>query len=230
MRFRGILFDKDGTLFDFQATWANWMSNALSAASGGDDERARCAGAELGFDYDAGRFDAGSAFVTGTPEVSLNVFARHFPELGQERLMRILRGSGSESVQTPPVPLPPLLDGLRRQGFELGVVTNDWSSSAEAQLRAAGCLEYFGFLVGSDSGFGSKPDPEMLLAFCAATDIEPGQCLMVGDSPVDMLAGQRAGMTTVAVLTGTDDRDVLAPLADAVLPDIGAIPDWIDAA
>jgi phosphoglycolate phosphatase len=51
---------------------------------------------------------------------------------------------------------------------------------------------------------------------------------MVGDSRHDLEAGRSAGMRTVAVLTGIAGAAELAPLADVVLTDIGALPDWLD--
>jgi phosphoglycolate phosphatase len=51
---------------------------------------------------------------------------------------------------------------------------------------------------------------------------------MVGDSRHDLMAGRAAGMRTVAVLTGIAEAPELAPLADAVLPDIGHLADWLD--
>jgi phosphoglycolate phosphatase len=50
----------------------------------------------------------------------------------------------------------------------------------------------------------------------------------VGDSRHDLVAGRAAGMRCVGVLTGLADRADLSPLADAVLPDIGHLPGWLD--
>ena len=50
---------------------------------------------------------------------------------------------------------------------------------------------------------------------------------MVGDSTHDLRAGRAAGMRAVAVLTGLAEADELAPLADAVLPDVSHLPAWI---
>jgi phosphoglycolate phosphatase len=69
----------------------------------------------------------------------------------------------------------------------------------------------------------------MLLAFAQATGLQPDRVIMVGDSRHDLLAGRSAGMRTVAVLTGIASAEDLAPLADAVLRDIGDLPGWIDA-
>jgi phosphoglycolate phosphatase len=51
---------------------------------------------------------------------------------------------------------------------------------------------------------------------------------MVGDSRHDLQAGRSAGMRTVAVLTGIATARDLEGLADVILPDIGAIPGWLD--
>jgi len=51
----------------------------------------------------------------------------------------------------------------------------------------------------------------------------------VGDSTHDLIAGRRAGMQTVAVLTGVALEAELAPHADVVLPNIGHIPAWMAA-
>lgn len=69
----------------------------------------------------------------------------------------------------------------------------------------------------------------MCSAFAAALDQPPGGCVMIGDSLHDMAAGRAAGMVCVAVLTGPSEARTLAPAADAVLPDIGHLPDWLAA-
>ena len=59
--------------------------------------------------------------------------------------------------------------------------------------------------------------------------LPPASIAMIGDSRHDLLAGRAAGMPTVAVLTGVAEAAELASVADAVLPDIGHLPDWIAA-
>lgn len=88
----------------------------------------------------------------------------------------------------------------------------------------AAVLQFFDFVAGYDSGYGAKPDPTMLLAFCNDSGIDASQTLMVGDSLFDLLAGCRAGMRTVGVLTGMAEAAELAPYADLVLADIGELP------
>ena len=94
-------------------------------------------------------------------------------------------------------------------------------------LASVGVRDHFDFIAGYDSGHGYKPDPGQLLAFARHVDVDPARIAMVGDSLHDLEAGRAAGMVTVGVLTGMASADVLEPLADVVLPDIGHIPGWL---
>ena len=38
-KIRGVLFDKDGTLFDFNATWGNWTQRLIESETAGDAAR-----------------------------------------------------------------------------------------------------------------------------------------------------------------------------------------------
>ena len=84
------------------------------------------------------------------------------------------------------------------------------------------------FVAGYDSGYAPKPQPGQILAALEHMGVGAGEAAMVGDSSHDLLAGRAAGVRTIGVLTGTASRTDLAPLADVVLDDIGAIPDWLD--
>ena len=128
------------------------------------------------------------------------------------------------------VPLAPFLTEMRARSYRLGVVTNDTERSARAHLASANATELFDFIAGHDSGFGAKPDPDPLLAFAQHVALAPAQVAMVGDSTHDLIAGRRAGMKTVGVLTGMATEDVLAEFADVVLPHIGHLPDWLNSA
>ncbi|GKY88607.1 HAD family hydrolase [Sinisalibacter aestuarii] len=226
MRVDGILFDKDGTLFDFNATWVAWVEALIARWSAGEAGLAdRLAGA-VGFDRTARAFRRGSVVIAGTPEDVAGALA---PVLGRPAasLVERLNAEAAQAPMAEAVPLTPLLEGLRARGLRLGVATNDAEAPARAHLGAAGVTGLFDFIAGFDSGHGGKPAPGMCLAFAAATGLDPARVVMVGDSTHDLLAGRAAGMQTVAVLTGLASAEVLAPLADTVLPDIGALPGWL---
>ena len=227
-RIRGLLFDKDGTLFDFNATWGAWTRGMLMAETGDDPVLfARLAGA-LGYDVDHNRFNPGSIVIASTQAEVATVIQSVLPGVDRTQLLARMNAAAAEVTQVEAVPLRPYFAGLHKRGLKLGIVTNDSEAPARRHLQRADVLDYLDFIAGYDSGFGAKPAPGQLLAFCKAVGLDPSDCLMVGDSTHDLHAGRAAGMRTVGVLTGPAPRDELTPHADVVLQTIGGIPAWLE--
>ena len=230
MQIKGLLFDKDGTLFDFRATWDAWAARMIRELAGHDPVLIEKVAEVVRFDLEGGGFHVDSPFIAGTnAEVAISV-AEVLPDRTPTQIELFLEQRVGEASLVPAVDLVPFLDGLLGQGMSLGVMTNDSEFGARTQLGQVGVEYLFHFIAGYDSGFGAKPSPEPLLAFANHMGLEPESVVMVGDSTHDLLAGRRAGMRTVGVLTGTALAGELSPLADAVLPDIGHIPDWLKTA
>lgn len=225
---KGLLFDKDGTLFDFQATWGPWAVNFIAHVSDGYPELSQALADAMGFDLETGRFLPSSLFVAGTTEQVLEIVSSAIPAISGDELRQYFFESAAQARMSAPVPLPALLSLFVQNGMILGVATNDDEAGARAHLEQAGIATQFDFVAGSDSGFGAKPEPGMQQAFCAATGLEPEEVAMVGDSLHDLEAGRRAGMVTIGVLTGTATREDLMGHATVVLDHIGEIPDWLN--
>ncbi len=226
LRADAILFDKDGTLFDFNATWVAWVEALLGRWSAGDTGLAEALAGAIGFDRAGRGFLPSSVVIAGTPN---DVAAAVGLVLGvpPDSLVERLNTEAAAAPMVEAVPLAPLLGALLGAGLRLGVATNDAERPARAHLAAAGVEPLFDFIAGCDSGHGAKPDPGMLLAFAGAVGIAPGRIVMVGDSTHDLRAGRAAGMQTLGVLTGLASAETLAPFADAVVLDIGHLPDWL---
>ncbi|WP_270730859.1 HAD family hydrolase [Shimia sp. Alg240-R146] len=227
MRADGVLFDKDGTLFDFGATWNAWAYTAIQEFASGEAGLAAKIAEALAFDMDARSFRADSFVIAGTNREAAEAVAAVVAGSDVDAIERKLAVDAAEAPLAPAVPLAPYLSGLRAKGLKLGVMTNDSAYSAKAQLQSAGVTDLFDFIAGFDSGYGAKPDPDPLLAFADQQALAPERVVMVGDSTHDLIAGRRAGMQTVGVLTGMAPKNELAPYADVVLPDIGHIPGWL---
>lgn len=227
-RVKGLIFDKDGTLFEFAATWEAWAQAFLLRVCDGDRLRAADIGHVIGFDFKQRRFAPDSIAIAGTAGEIAAKLAPFFPQHEADALLDMVNDEAGQAPQIEAVALAPFLSGLRARGLKLGVATNDSEVPALAHLAEAGVVEQFDFIAGYDSGHGGKPAPGQLLAFCAAMQLDPSEVVMIGDSTHDLLGGRAAGMRTLAVLTGMAPREVLAPLAQAVFPDIGHIPQWLD--
>ncbi|MEX5727145.1 phosphoglycolate phosphatase [Rhodovulum iodosum] len=226
-RITAVLFDKDGTLFDFNATWGAWAQGFLSELAEGEPARAASLGRAVGFDMQTGRYHPDSPVIAGTPEVAVELLLPHLPGMSPAGLAARMNSAAARAPLCEAVPLAPLLDALAGRGLALGVATNDAEAVARAHLAAAGVAGRFDFIAGCDSGHGAKPAPGPLLAFAAAVGRAPAEVVMVGDSRHDLAAGRAAGMATLGVLTGPAEAADLADLADAVVPDIGHLPAFL---
>jgi phosphoglycolate phosphatase len=220
---QGILFDKDGTLLDYDATWAPLNKLAALEAAGGDPvvaERLLQAG---GYDPATESHLPNSLLVSASNDVIAGSWAEMLGadpvELTQQITTVFEASSAATAVAVPG--MEAVLAALKARGLALGVATNDSEDSAHASLAPFGVVEHFSYVAGFDSGHGSKPGPGMVAGFCEATGLAPGAIAVVGDSHHDMEMGRSAGAgLLVGVLTGTGGRDDLAPHAHHVLDSI----------
>jgi phosphoglycolate phosphatase len=223
----GVVFDKDGTLFDFRQSWGVWAVRLLEQLAT-DQAHAAALAAAIGYYPEQQDFHPDSPVIAATAEDIAEVLLPHLAGYSQSSLISRINALAQDAVMAPAVPLRPVLQGLRDKGLKIGLATNDTEAPARAHLSAHGVLDLFDFVAGYDSGHGPKPGPGMCLAFARQTGIDPARAVMVGDSCHDLIAGRAAGMRCVAVLTGIAKADELQPHADVILPNIGALAAWID--
>ena len=98
-KIKGLVFDKDGTLFDFAATWEAWAVAFLLRAANGDTDRAIHVGTQIGFDFQAQKFDRDSVVIAGTPHevaAALKPHAlAHLAQAGVTRMFDFIAGFDS---------------------------------------------------------------------------------------------------------------------------------------
>lgn len=223
----GLLFDKDGTLFDFRTSWGRWAATFLASIAR-DPAHADQLAALIGYHIPTNGFAPDSPVIAATATDIAEALLPGLPGTGLQDLTDQINATASTTPMAEAVPLRSLLAQFRDRGLRLGVATNDTEAPARRHLATHGITDCFDFIAGYDSGHGAKPGPGMCLAFLTRFDLDPRRTAMVGDSLHDLESGRAAGMRTIGVLTGIATRDELAPHADVVLPDIGAIPDWLD--
>ncbi|MDZ4309353.1 MAG: HAD family hydrolase [Cypionkella sp.] len=219
-----LIFDKDGTLFDFRLSWGAWTKGLLSELGDADGLLASV----LGYDALRNDFAPDSPVIAmTTPEIA-DILLPHLPGMRLEELLAMMNQLAADAPMVPAVDLPAVLGALRARGLKLGLATNDTEVPARRHLDGAGVLGLFDFVAGCDSGFGGKPAPGQLLAFVQHCGLTPGRVAMVGDSLHDLDAGRAAGMKAVAVLTGIAVAADLEAHADVVLTNISELAAWID--
>ena len=230
---RGVLFDKDGTLLDFDATWPpayRAVAEELAALAGDPGLAARIL--RLGGYGEGGALDPSSVFACGTTREIVE-FCVRLPELeGVEGIAARADGIFTRFGERGPPAidnLAGLLEGLGLRGLRLGLATNDSIASTKAWLAYNGFEGLFDFVSGYDSGYGPKPDPAVFDAFCAATGLAPGAVCMVGDAVTDAELARAAGAgLSVIVQSGVDVGDALAAMADVVISSVAELGDVIE--
>jgi len=122
-----------------------------------------------------------------------------------------------------------LLADLVREGWAWGIVTNKVTRFTTPLVRHLALEQHSAVVVCGDTTAYSKPHPEPLLHAAREVGIAPRHCLYVGDDQRDIIAGQAAGMKTIAtaygycgngVPVGTWGADTVVDSVPALLPAI----------
>ncbi|MBK8157578.1 MAG: HAD family hydrolase [Rhodospirillaceae bacterium] len=220
-----ILFDKDGTLFDFYKTWGPVTEEAALLVARGDPAKARHILKESGKDPETGKYVPGSPIASGSNREISDLWASLagradtdavYAEVHQLFLKR------QATAATPVTDLDVLFSRLRARGLSLGVATMDSEESARASMARFGVHGSLDFICGFDTGHGVKPGGGMVEAFARHVNLRPSMIAVVGDSPHDM-AMARAGKAgkAIGVLTGVSLRAILMDHgADVVIESI----------
>jgi phosphoglycolate phosphatase len=223
-KLNAVLFDKDGTLLDYFATWLPINRKVALFAARGEpalaDELLRLGGQNPTTNTLAPNSLLAAAGIAEIVEVFASHLGARTPAQFYDNVARIFRDGGAETAV--------MIDGarevvvaLKSRGFKVGLATNDTADGLHASLAQFDILQSFDFVCGCDSGYGVKPDAGMGLAFARAIGLSPSRIAIVGDSTHDLELGHAAGFgLKVAVLSGTGTRDDLAPHADVILSSV----------
>ena len=100
----------------------------------------------------------------------------------------------------PPFPeVPDALARLAAAGMRLAVVTQSATAAAQEVLRAAGLLERFEVVLGTDAVGAFKPDPRPYAAVLERLGVPPGDAVLVAAHWWDVAGAKRSGLRTAWV-------------------------------
>lgn len=225
---RAILFDKDGTLFDFRRTWVPVFHEATLRLAGGDESRAADLLRAAGYNPETDSFTPDGPIAAGTVEDVARAWSDMLPHRDRSALAAEMDRYSLDFAPNHSVPvcdLPDLMGTLQKAGFLLGMATSDSAAGARAALARFGLSGFFSWVSGYDSGHGHKPDPALIHAFARSVGVRVEEVAMVGDTFHDLRMGRNAGAAlTIGVLTGAVPEEILAPEADVILRSIADLP------
>jgi HAD superfamily hydrolase (TIGR01509 family) len=117
-----------------------------------------------------------------------------------------------------------LLRELRSQGIQVGLVTSKTRQRLTCDLDVCQMNDLFDVIVTGDDVANAKPDPEGVNAALATLGASAETSWMVGDGPVDVLAGQAGGLRTVGISHGLHSpEELLGVIPDVLVADLGEL-------
>jgi HAD superfamily hydrolase (TIGR01509 family) len=102
--------------------------------------------------------------------------------------------------------------------YPMSTISTGGAPRVERFLEHYKVRELFKAVVGAQTTRRMKPHPEPLLFAAAAMGVKPEECLMIGDTTIDIRTGRSAGAQTVGVLCGFGtERELVASGAGMIL-------------
>ena len=192
---KAVIFDLDGTLINSLPDISAAMNRSLE---------------KFGlptFDEDAYKYKVGN----GVFKLAERAVGEH-----SECLQGVLEAYQADYAQNCRVDSYPykgikeMLLGLLEKGLKICVLTNKDQQDAESVMAHYFPDISFSIIRGRMDGIPLKPDPAGALLIADQLGVSPADCLYVGDTSMDMLCGNDAGMETVGVLWGFRPREELS--------------------
>ncbi len=205
-RYRGYLFDLDGTLIDTAPDIDAALNHGLGRAGLEPVSEALT------------RHWVGHGSRVLVEQALAHLGA---PASARDDVQRAFLEYYEHHIADRSTPYPHVIDSLltlRERGAALAVVTNKMARLSEPLLHALNMAHLFDVVVGGDTAARPKPAADPALHACSIMGIEIADALFVGDSETDVGCARAAGCTVVCMRDGYNHGIPAQDLgADAVI-------------
>ena len=237
MKTKAILFDKDGTLIDFDAFWItistiaiedilkeleceNVTAGDILSVLGVEDGITNIDGilcsstySKIGDNINYALSEFGYIFdLEYVRNITLRAFARHVDK-------GVAKGTCENIRET--------LLKIKKEGIKIFVVTSDRLFTTEKSLNKLGIFDLFDGVYTDDGDVPPKPKPDCVYDICEKFSLSPDEIIMVGDTVNDVNFAKNAGIKMIGVAKGEKNRVRFLKQTDIVLPDISYVLDYL---
>ena len=206
---RTLIFDLDGTLVESLPGISASLNRALSLHGLPNHSDA----AVRSFIGDGARMLVTRALAPGEAAIHLESVLRSFAA--------DYAISWSEGTQ-PYEGILELLEDLRSRSIRMAVLSNKPHGFTEEIVGRLFPANTFAAILGNREGLPHKPDPSGALEIASSMGVSPEGCTVIGDSIMDLQTATNAGMRSIAVTWGYQDKEVLAG-ADQIVDSISEL-------
>ena len=181
LKFKGILFDLDGTVLDTSGMIVASFQHTFKVHYG-----IELPPEKIHQFFGKTMLDAMQVLAPDKdPEILIHTYRQH--QLAHEHQMDIFPF------------VKETLSALELMGIKMAIVTSRRKETAIKGLKKFGIDHYFPTVIGAYQCTKHKPDPQPLHMALEILGLQADECMMVGDSPADLAGGHNAGMKTAAV-------------------------------
>ena len=238
MKTKAVIFDKDGTLLDFDSFWVSISYKAiediLAAVKVEHDlteEILSALGVKKRVTGINGVLCKGTYTQMG--QVIYKVLAKYGCNVTEEEVIRLTveayhRNSKEGIVKPACENIFDVLSRLKKHGMKLAVVTTDDAFVTKKCLEALGIDTLFDAVYTDDGKYPAKPDAYCIHDFCEKQGLLKSEVVMVGDTLTDVFFARNGGIKIVGVAKSDTNRSLLDTEADVVVPDISYLPEVLE--
>jgi len=230
-----VIFDKNGTLFNFRNIFHPWLLKQMEELSYYiDNLHEACL--SLGYNMKSGNFEGNGVIAKGTNEeirkAIINYIKKQTPELTEQFICNLVKNkwiqmpiSNDHIQQSGNIHSVCAL--LKERNIKIAISTSDDRKTTMNIIKLFKLQTYIDIVICGDDPISNKPSPEPIWKICGKLGIQLSETMMVGDTICDINTGLNAKCGYVlGVLSGAHDSNDLEN-ADEILKNINGIPSYI---
>lgn len=230
---KAIIFDKDGTLMDFDSFWLPVTHNVIEelkrdrkAAAISESEILNALGVEDDITNINGVLCGGTYAQTG--RIMYDVLKSHGYKSTINEVTEFVTDSYHRNCEKGIVKptcdnICEVLSKLKSYGIKLAVVTTDDPFVTKKCLQTLGIDTLIDRVYTDDDSFPAKPNPYCIFDFLKREGLSKSEVVMVGDTLTDIAFAKNGGIKVIGVAKSDANKKVLTGETSVIIPDISHI-------
>lgn len=229
MKYDAIIFDKDGTVLDFDAFWISVSKGVIENLI----KKFKATSSSEVFLNAIGVWgetsDPNGVLCKGTYEEIAEIFYKilvndgvitTFEEVNDFTLSSFNDNAKKGKIKGTCENIDKVFSKLKSLDVKIALITTDNYFITEKCLKGLKIFEYFDYIYTDDGKITPKPSADAGINLMEKTGISKDKILMVGDTLTDATFAKNAGFDYIGVAKTEENANLLKPFAKAVLKDV----------
>jgi HAD superfamily hydrolase (TIGR01549 family) len=229
MKYEAIIFDKDGTIIDFDSFWISVSKGVINEVLLKYNSNLKSEILLNAIGVFGDKTDANGVLCKGTyeeiAEAFFNLLKQSDSTLKFQDVYDFTLESFNKNVNLGVVKgtcddIDKVFAKLKTLNVKLAVITTDNYFITEKCLKTLNVFNYFDCIYTDDGKFAPKPNADAGIDFMKKTGISKDKILMVGDTLTDATFAKNAGFDFIGVAKTNENKSLLSPFAKKVINDL----------